>query len=1794
MIRRVGALAACLGILLSACSTLSDGGVRTNFGDEVALLQNLVFTFDEDMVADSLTNKWDETEYIRFRPAVPGRFKWMSRKQLMFSPGVGFKEATDYTAEITEAVTKHLSGADMPSTKMFSFHTAYINIVKTTAQWTKNPTTGAVEARLALRFNYAVKTTQVGTRLHIVRDGTDLPFSIQNPDGVGEVVVTIPAASLNTDEAVALTIRLDKGVVLEGSGRPSDEIVTTVQVPSRRTLEITDAVAEWQDMQGVVHVSTSQSVDEATLQQSISFAPAVAFSVQVTEAGFDIHASFDVGQTYAMTLATTLRGTVGGQLGSPYKKEIVFGDLSPTIAFLSKKGMYLSSKGSRALAMRIVNVPRVRISVFRIYENNLLHAVRQARSYGSWEEQTGTYYDFNYIGLEDYADTVMSEEVETSTLGLMEKGVVAFTLDVSDHTQRKGIYLVKVQSTEDEWMRSTKLVSLSDIGLIAKEGTDKLTVFANSIGTAEPLAGVELSLISTNNQLIATVRTNGDGVANLDKLRQTYGNFKLGMIAAQKGEDYTVLITNDTRVDQSRFDVGGVRDNASGLQAFIYGDRDIYRPGETIHLNTIVRDKAWKPFVNTPFKLRILMPNGKELRTVRLTPNEQGAAAAEVPLSANALTGMYHVEALTATDVIIGSYNVAVEEFLPDRVKVNVNASVDVVRPLSPFDVTINAMSFFGAPSASRKYEVNLRLRNKAFFAKNYPDYDFTIKSETETQRADVMRTGTLDAQGNASQSYTIDTTARNAGLLEASFFVTVFDEGGRPVHRSMTRPVHTQPVLFGIKEFDRYVGMRSPLRIPLIATNYEGLQTTGRAHVQIVKTEWHTVMENNYSSYRYVSQKRELVMVDKDMEVSGTNYAFAFTPSTSGEYAIRVSVPGGKTYVEREFWAYGWSDNSASSFEVNTEGLIDIVLDKEAYAPGETAKVLFKTPFAGSLLVTVERDGVIEYQTIKTDKRSASMDLKIQDAWAPNVFIAATLIKPHAKSDMPLTVAHGYQPVIVSRQKSVLPVAITAATSTRSQRKQVITVKTEPGAQVTIAVVDEGILQIRNTKTPDPHGFFYRKRALQVEAFDMYPFLFPELKMGRAAYGAGDGEMDASAGNRLNPFAAKRATLISYWSGIITTSNGTATITVDLPQFSGAVRVMAVAWKNASFGSAEKTMTIADPIVISTALPRVFAPGDSVVVPVIVTNTTAQRVNVTSELSTNGPVYIVGPDKQSLALDPYQERALMYTVIAKNELGVATIKAKVTGTGESFAQTTEISVRPSTPLAEESGYDVVKAGASKDIVLRSSFLPGTTSARLVVSTFPAAQITKNLGQLLGYPYGCIEQTVSKAFPQIYFADLIKAWHAKVTSSEDPARNVQEAIRKIESMQTYNGGVSYWPGGTEVSWWSTVYAAHFMAEARRAGYDVNAKVLGRMLDFVAKRTRGRSTEDVYYYGGDGNRVARTYAARDIFYSLYLLAIEGRQDVPTMNYYKGQTSTMSQDSRYMLACTYLALGDRKSYEALLPASFNIERYRPMDGGSFASPIRDMGFALYALVSTAPDNPQTAKLAQRLAETMRADDIYSTQENAFAVLALGKLANRAMKSGVKATITSNGKNLTNADGTTVSVPNPLGKTIKVSASNGPVYYFWSVEGVRSDGQFKQEDVVLKVRREFLDRNGKPMTALRVQQNELVVIKVTVITTDLSSVDNVVISDVLPAGFELENPRLTGMENMSWAKDEATAEYYDYRDDRMNLFVKAEPKQKTYYYMVRAVSKGRFRMGPIGADAMYDDDVHSYNGAGTLVVL
>jgi hypothetical protein len=351
----------------------------------------------------------------------------------------------------------------------------------------------------------------------------------------------------------------------------------------------------------------------------------------------------------------------------------------------------------------------------------------------------------------------------------------------------------------------------------------------------------------------------------------------------------------------------------------------------------------------------------------------------------------------------------------------------------------------------------------------------------------------------------------------------------------------------------------------------------------------------------------------------------------------------------------------------------------------------------------------------------------------------------------------------------------------------------------------------------------------------------------------------------------------------------------------------------------------------------------------------------------------------------------------------------------------------------------------------------------------------------------------------------------------------------------------------------------------------------------------------YYYYEDGTYRTRQIPAKEIFYSLYILANVGRQDLSIMNYYKSNKNSMALDSRYLLASTYRILGDQGSARALLPTAFEGEKSINAFGGSFYSYTRDMAISLNALVESDPGNPQVGILAQHLTRQMKEQRYLSTQERAFAFIALGKIAKKANESTATAEITADGKSIGSyKGGTLVLTKNISGKEIEISAKgSGALYYFWEQEGLSSDGKVKEEDSFIRVRKAFYDRNGKAISGTNFEQNDLVVVKITVATTDRSSVENVVITDILPAGFEIENPRLSETADMQWIKDNAAPEHFDIRDDRINLFTTVDGNTKSYYYVVRAVSKGSFVMGPVSADAMYNGEYHSYNGAGIIRV-
>ncbi len=1795
-------------IFLSACKKNAISLSYTNAKGEVPQLGNLQFRFNHSLAKDSMLNAWDSTEYISFEPKIAGKFRWESPDELVFSPSQPLNPATTYKAKVKNAVLKFSKYNSVKNGDKISFHTPDLTLDNSQIIWIGESSTSAIP-QLDLFFNYRVNPEDMKGKLNIEVEGKKADFTLVTISPDNKISVRINGLKTD-DKDIDAKVSIEKGLKPEsGNTATAEAISSSFTIPSPYVLTIQRVEAEHDGTDGVVKVTTSQQLAGESLKSFIKFDPDIVYTVEPNDYGFTLRSDkFDVEKSYALTITKNLRGKIGGVLKEDYNGSVAFGELEANINFTNSKAVYLSGNGGKNIEVQITNVPKVKLIISKIYENNLLLAQRYGYSpkesrkgpdYASYDEgYEGDYYDEYGSSDAMLGDVIYEKEIDTRSLPKSGAGRI---LNFSQFEDRlpdfKGVYHIVIRSAEDYWVKDSRYISLSDLGLIAKEGQDKIYVFTNSIKTADPVSGVNVSVYSTNNQLIGTGATDNNGVATIAYSKKVpidigISGFKPAMIIARTADDFNYLPFNNTRVNTSRFDVGGKRNNPSGFDAFVYAERDVYRPGEKINFSVILRDAQWKNPGDVPLKMKFLMPNGKELKSFRKSLNEEGSVEGSIDIATAAITGSYTLEVYTSTDVLLASKNFSVEEFVPDRIRVNTKLDKEFLRSGDMAKLSINAINFFGPPAANRKYETEIQVKQKSFAATNFDGYDFSLANQNTFFDKEVKE-GKTDDAGNASIEYKVPATYANRGVLQTSFYTTVFDETGRPVSRATSVDVFTQDVFFAIKQdWFYYYPLNQPVKFNLVAVNKEGNAAPSTARVEVIKHEYRTVLTKSGNYFRYESQKEDKLMIEQQITI-GSNTVYTYIPRSPGDYEVRVYRPGANSYVSRGFYSYGSWGASNTSFEVSKEGNIEIEVDKKSYLTGESVKALFKTPFSGRMLVTMETDHVVSHQYVDVSNRTASLDLNVTADHVPNVYITATLIKPHEASDIPLTVAHGFKNVTVEDKSRKIAVEIVAQKTVRSKTHQHVTVKAAPGSFVTLSAVDNGVLQISDFKTPNPYDYFYQKKALQVSAFDLYPLLFAEIRAKLSSTG-GDAEM--SMEKRVNPMPAKRIKVVSYWGGIKKANgNGEAEFEFDVPRFSGELRLMAVSYKGQSFGAADNTMIVADPIVISTALPRFLSPGDTVNVPVTLTNTTDKSTHVTASIAVEGPMKVVGGNNQSINLAAKTEGRATFKIVADPTINIGKVTVTVSGMGEKFTDATDISVRPPSTLQKSTGTGSIAGGSTQKVNIGlSDFIPGSTNYSLVVSRSPALELGEQLKWLVQYPYGCTEQTVSAAFPQIYYGDLSDLMQvSKQQNKLNANNNIMEAIRKIKMRQLYNGAVTLWDGEGKEDWWTTIYAAHFLLEAKKAGFDVDNSLLETMLNYINNKLKNKETI-TYYYNRDQNK---KIAPKEVAYGLYVLALSGRTNVPAMNYYKANPSILALDSRYLLAAAYATAGDKKSFTTMLPASFSGEESVAQTGGSYYSDVRDEAISLNALIDVDPGNAQIGTMVKHVADKLKHRQWLSTQERAFAFLALGKHARAANNSTATAEIKVNGKVIAKVDGGqwTGDMKALGGSNIEIAVKgNGRLYYFWQAEGISTSGAYKEEDSYLKVRKHFYDRNGKMITTNSFKQNDLIIVGITLERSFNTPIENVVITDLLPAGFEIENPRTKEIPGMDWIKDGMSPTALDVRDDRIHFFVDANNNKQTYYYAVRAVSPGNYKMGPVSADAMYNGEYHSYNGAGQVRVI
>ncbi|MCC5944532.1 MAG: alpha-2-macroglobulin family protein [Bernardetiaceae bacterium] len=1801
---RITTLSFLLLLLLYACTQKAYiEVVERNFEEEIALKQNLNFKFNQPLADESLIGKWIDDAGIDITPKVAGKFKWITSDELVFSPEQSFMPMTAYEAKINDKILSRASkDLKIDKSKIITFRTPDLLLTAAETFWGISPS-GMPELQMNLHFNYEVDPKHIAQYAEVIANGQSLAYKVNSNEI--ERTIRISVENPNISEATSdIQVKIREGLGSPVGNSKAKKMEYESEIPSRDVFEILDIVHN--TTEGYLQVSTNHFVDNSVqeIEKLIRFNPTIAFNVEKLDFGFAIKANFETGKNYQMRIGKNLKSIFAKNLAGDYDHYIVMGNVQPAVNFTDKKAVYLTSKGEKNIAIHINGMDKVRLQLFKIYSNNIQHFLRETVGNSNYS----SIYSYSYQNYEEYGD-LLHEELYP--LNRMAKSGAAYAINMKDLMQYddksfEGIYLLRALSDDDRWVSDAAIISVSDMGFIVKQTDEEVLVFVNTIESAKPIADAKVKLISGNNQEILETKTDQAGIAHFKNIDKQAPGFNISMLTAERNGEFSYMYFNHNPVNISDFSTEGKREKAGGLQAFLYGERTLYRPGETLNFKAIVRNAQWKPIGRVPMQLHLILPNGKPIFSRKATLNDQGTIEDDFTLSEAAVTGAYTLQIKTATGVLLNTMNINVEEFVPNRIKVINQVDKDTYKEGDKVFFGAQALNLFGPPAADRNYEVEMMLSYKNFSpqAKNktFKTYNFDIERGSDAPRyfENVFKEGKTSAEGRIKESFEIPKEYKNTGLLQGNIYATVFDETGRPVSKSSSFDVATQPVFIGIQSPESYwVSTNQPVKMPLVALSPDGTLKNSEVRLELVRLEWQTVLESNYGNYAYVSRKKENLEESKTINVNGTNTSYTFVPKISGEYEVRAYLPNANAYVVSKIYAYGWGSSSASSFAVNKEGKIDIQPDKDKYSVGETAKLLFKTPFAGRMLVTLERNRIFKHFYVDVKDKSASVSLDIPADYLPNVYVSATLIKPIASQKIPLTVACGFASLAVEDSKHQLALEITAPEKSRSKRKQVIKAKTSPKAEVTIAVVDEGILLIKNIQTPDPYGYFFQKRALEVNSFNIYPRLFPEFKAHKPRYGADGYDL----GNRANPLTNKRIKPAAFWSKtLIADAQGNVSYELDIPEFSGDLRIMAVAVKDDAFASADKNMKVADPLVLSTGLPRFLSPNDRSSVPLTLSNTTEKEMQVQVSMRIEGSMKAEGTTTQSISIPAQAEKTVTFQAQAAEEIGLAKVILSAKAGGETFTQEIDMSVRPAASLLKNSASAAIKGGESKTLSLETSdFIPASRSAKLVVSRSPMVEFAGNLSFLINYPYGCVEQTISSVFPQLYVKDLSQAMGQMLLSSNDPDDNIRQAIRKLQSMQLPSGGLSYWQGGHQESHWGSTYAAHFLIEAQKAGFEVDKQFMERLYDYMAKQVKKKDTERLYFENVNDGMASREIASKTNFYTLYVLAMAGQQDVPTMNYYKSRIQNLALDSRYLLATSYKLLGDAKSYQSLLPTEFAGERARRELGGSFYSYIRDQAISLNMLIEVDPDNKQVPILARQLSQELRQASYLNTQEAAFALLALGKLSRKEAQKSIKGKILADGKLIANYDGTARPIvlgsADLLDKKITIETEGeGTLYYFWESQGISRSGKIKEEDANMKVRRTFYDRKGNLINGRAFSQNELIVVKISVVSTSLSTIENVVITDMLPAGLEAENPRLggRGISGFEWIKESDLPSHYDFRDDRVNIFTDVRrDKTLNFYYTLRAVSKGEFALGPVGADAMYDAAYRSYYGSGKVRV-
>lgn len=1798
-----------------------------------------------------------------FSPSLKGKTYWVSNNIIEFVPEEGalkpgaFYEGTFHLGDFVD-VDKKLEEFNFSfrvQERNFSIHTDPITVTAT--QPDQVTVTGEI------RFSDVVKKEEVEKMLTAGSEkNKSYPIEITQTDHPTRYAFSI---SQITKEAEDYQLEITAKGNPAGIDRTQNE---SILIPAKNSFRFLSAVRIDQPENGI-EIIFSDPVSNTQDLKGLIDVPEVSSSIfQIKENKVFVY--FEAGKLNKLTLNIHegIRNSQDKPLGTSHSISFSELNLKPQVEMATSAAILPDSK-SLIIPFRAVNLYAVDLSVIRIFESNVLMFM-QNNSLSSANElrRSGrlVYKKTLWLAKDSSKDVHRWEDYSIDLAGLIHQEPGAIYRVILSFRQEYSAYpcggsenkemqfadnkssdnLTKVSgetlSEDDEavwdtpetyyyyngsvpmdwsqyrwterdnpchpsyYMNSDRIAACnifaSNLGMIVKRNSlNKLWIAVNNILDTKPVAKAQVTIYNFQLQPIGKGETNGEGLVEITPKGVPF----IAVAEADKQKAYVRVVDGEEQ-SVSRFDVGG-KDIQKGLKGFIYGERGVWRPGDTLHISFMLEDREKRIPDKHPVALEIYNPRGQFYTKMISTQGTNGFYTFAVPTQADDPTGLWNAYVKVGGTAFHKSLRI--ETIKPNRLKITLAlptilqaSSKDVYAPLTSSWLTGATASRLKAKVEMSLSKVNTQFKNYGQYLFNNPATDFT------TVRADVFN-GVLDAEGRAGVNIQLPVATGAPGMLNATLTTRVFEPGGDASIYSQTVPFSPFTSYVGInlnQPKGKYIETDKDHVFDIVTVNDQG-QPVNRSNLEykIYRISWSWWWENGEESFgTYINNSSITPVASGNLQTTGGKASFKFRINYPdwGRYLVYVKdresghATGGTVYID-------WPDWRGRSNKTDPSGIkmLAFSLDKDSYEIGETATAIIPAAAGGRALVSLENGStVLQQQWLEvSDQGDTKLTFKITPEMAPNVYLHISLLQPHAQTvnDLPIRM-YGIAPVFVTNRQTILQPQIKMPEVLRPETDFNVTVSEKSGKPMTytLAIVDDGLLDLTNFKTPDPWNEFYAREALGIRTWDMYDDV---LGASGGRYSSlfstgGDASLkpaDAKA-NRFKP-------VVKFIGPFYLAKGKQQTHTLKLPMYVGSVRAMVVAGQDSAYGNAEKTAFVRTPLMLLSTLPRVLSTQEEITVPVNVFAMENQVKNVTVSLEASGAgVQITGNRQQSLTFDQPGDQLAYFTLKTGSKTGKATIHLTASGNGQQTKETIEIEVRNPNPVVTLRNSQWIEAGQEAEL---SYTLAGSSSAnnqvQLEVSRIPSVDISRRFDFLYNYQHHCTEQLTSKALPLLFVSQFKAVDEQEV---EKIKTNVQEAIRQIYARQLPNGGFVYWPGNAVADEWITSYTGMFLTLAQEKGYAVHPNVLNKWKRFQ------RAAAQNWRMPQEASNWQIWQSELQQAFRLYTLALAGAPEYGAMNRMKEQPG-LSIQAKWRLAAAYALTGKMKpAGELVYNAETTVIPYSSMNL-IYGSSDRDEAMILETLILMKRDRDalqQAKKVSQNLAQ----ENWFSTQSTAFALMAMGRLAEQ-LSGTLDFTWSWNGKQ----QPAVKSAKAVFEKEIATSPKSGTVSVKNQGKGALSVDLITRTQLLndtlpaiadnIRLDVKYTDMAGSPISVEDIRQGTDFMSAVTLSNiSGTSDYSNLALTHIIPSGWEIYNERMIVPEASSSNSNEANTPessadkytYKDIRDDRvLTYFDLRRGESKTFTVRLQATYAGNFILPAIQCEAMYDAVVQARTKAGRTTV-